>query len=516
MAPMSAASTAAVRPQPAFTRLTAAMASRPLWVALAVTAIITALRLVDTVDSDVAWQLWIAQRIHAGAHLYRDIIEVNPPLWFWMAIPVERVAALLHLPIVTVLIVAIGLVVGLSLSAANRLIDDFSPARRTVLLAFAAVTLVAMPWMHTGQREQIVLIGTLPYAALIAARAQGKRVPVLLAVFVGGGAALGFALKHYFLIVPALLELWLLATLRRDYRPVRPETVAIAVTGLVYAAAIVIFAPQWLTHVVPLIRLAYGATGAPGIAYLFGPFTVVALLILAMGASQYKRLAGSPRPAALLVAAAGFAAAYFMQAKGWPYHAIPIIGCASLALVVILGAEGAPRLLGLIGPALLAFPLFLAADDEMHPALPSPDLLQAVSGLNHGDSVGFLATEPALAWSISLQQGYRFPSRYMGFWMMNAIVRNEAMGGPDPRLTALGRQIVTETVQDFRCAPPKRIIVWRPRPGQQAFDILPFFLRDPQFAELLSHYRARSRTSLQTYDQLSPLPPPRSTCRTGI
>jgi hypothetical protein len=235
-----------------------------------------------------------------------------------------------------------------------------------------------------------------------------------------------------------------------------------------------------------------------------------------MVATQYKRLPEQPFAATLLVAGAAFTAAYFVQAKGWPYHSIPIIGCASLALVVLLGEEAAPRLLCLVGPAVLALPLFLAADDEKHPALPSPDLVQAVSGLNRGDSVGFLATEPALAWSISLQRGYRFPSRYMGYWMVNAIVRNEALGSPDPRLAALGRQIVTETVEDFRCAPPRRIIVWRPPPGQQGFDILSFFLRDPEFAELLSHYRVRSRTGLETYEQVSPLQPPRSSCRKGV
>lgn len=513
---MPAASTATVRPQPAFARLSAVMASRPLCVALAVTAMISALRLVDTVDSDVAWQVWIAERIHSGAHLYRDIIEVNPPLWFWMAIPVERAAAVLHVPIVPLLIAVIGAVVGLALVATERLTKDFSPARRTVLLAFAAVTLTAMPWMHTGQREQIVLIGTLPYAALIAARGEGKRVPVLLAILVGLGAPLGFALKHYFLIVPLLLELWLLAMRGRNYRPVRPETIGIVAVGIAYAVSLLVFAPDWLTRIVPLIRLAYGATGAPRFIDLFGPFTIAGLLIVAAGASQHKRLGGAPLAGTLLVTAFGFTAAFFMQAKGWPYHAIPMIGCASLSLVVLLGEEGAPRLLGLTAPALLAFPLLLAADDEMHPALPSPDLLEAVSGLHRGDTVGFLATEPALAWSITLQRGYRFPSRYMGYWMMNAIVRNEASGSPDPRLAALGRRIVSETVDDFRCAPPKRIIVWRPRPAQTDFDMLSFLLRDPQFAELLSHYRVLSRTSLETYQQVSPLLAPRAPCRRGV
>ncbi len=84
---MSAASSIAIERTGA-SRL-AAMASRPLAVALAITALITVLRLSGTVDSDVAWQLWIAGRIHAGANLYTDIVETNPPLWFWMAVPVD-------------------------------------------------------------------------------------------------------------------------------------------------------------------------------------------------------------------------------------------------------------------------------------------------------------------------------------------------------------------------------------------------------------------------------------------
>ena len=68
---MTVASTAAAPPQPTPARFAAVMASRPLAVAIAVTALITAARLTGTVDSDVAWQLWTASRIHAGARLYR-------------------------------------------------------------------------------------------------------------------------------------------------------------------------------------------------------------------------------------------------------------------------------------------------------------------------------------------------------------------------------------------------------------------------------------------------------------
>jgi len=73
---------------------------------------------------------------------------------------------------------------------------------------------------------------------------------------------------------------------------------------------------------------------------------------------------------------------------------------------------------------------------------------------------------------------------------------------------------VADTAVDFRCRPPKRIIAERPRPGSRGFDIVAFYDRDPGFTELLSHYRVRSRTSLETYELVTPWsPPPSSRCR---
>jgi hypothetical protein len=491
--------------------------ANPLWIALAVTALVTGLRLFDTVDIDVAWQLWIAGRLHAGAHLYRDIVEVNPPLWFWMAVPVDAAARALGARPDAVLVLFMGGIVALSLSATNRLLVDIAPPRRALLLGYAALALMAMPWVHVGQREQIVLIGTLPYAALVAARAAGARVPVALSVLIGAGAALGFALKHYFLIVPLVLELWLVAQRPREWRLLRPEIGAIAIVGGLYALAIAVFARDYLTNMVPLIRIAYGIVGAPSLNQVFGLFALLGLGILAFVAAHWRLLARAPLASALLVAAAGFALVYFIQSKGWLYHAIPLVGCASLALAALLAeTTEPPRMLRILSPALFALPLLFAAQERLHPAEPSPELVNAISGLEAGDSVGFLAVDNAIPWSVTLQHGFRYPSRYMGFWMFNAIVINERSGSHDARLVELGRQIVSETIEDFRCAPPKAIIVARPGPGERGFDILAFFLRDPAFAELMSHYRARPWAGLERYDLASPLSAPQSPCRAGI
>lgn len=491
----------------------------PLWAAFALTAIVTVLRLHDTVDSDVAWQLWIAHHIHAGANLYTDIVEVNPPLWFWMALPVDWLAELFHVRAESVLIVSLGAVTALSLAMTNLLLDRMPTGRRTLFLVYAALTLMAMPWMHVGQREQIVLIGTLPYSALLAARRQNERVRPWLAFLVGFGFALGVALKHYFLIVPALLEAWLIAGSWRAWRPVRPEIVAIVTVGAAYAASVIFLERDFIRDTVPMVRLAYGVTGAPGIRYLFGPYALTALITGAFGLAHARLMSKGKAPlsSALLAGAAAFAVVYFIQSKGWLYHTIPMLGCASLAVAALLAETAAvPATLRVGAPALLFFPFLLAAEDRANPLLPSADLIHAVDQVQPGETVGFLTVEPAIPWSITLQRGFRYPSRYIGYWMMRAIIDNERQGSHDVRLTALGKRIVSETVTDFLCTPPRRLVVAGRRWGAENFDILAFFERDPQFTALMSHYRVRSQTSLDTYELASPLPAPTAPCRHGV
>ena len=484
--------------------------ARPLLIALLIIIIATALRAPGSVEPDVAWQLWIGRQLDHGARLYADITDTNPPLWFWMAMPVARLSELFNIRSDHVLIGLIGCAAALALIATNRLLGSMEPFRRALFLAYAALTMVVMPWVDIGQREHIVLIGTIPYAALIAARRSEHRIPNGVAIGIGVGAALGFALKHYFFVVPVLLEAWLIVGLGRKWRSIRPETIAVASVCAAYGIASLLLAQGYFTKVVPMLLLAYGATGAKRLLDLFQPDVIVALASIALLISMRRsfRSAVSGPGSALLVASVGFSIVYFIQAKGWSYHALPMLGCAVLALAASLSSN-LPRLALVATPALLCLPFTIAAQQAQRQPGLERETEEAVRGMNAGDTVAFISADPSFGWHVIPQRKLRFVLRSNGFWMMQAIVTNELRGGSDPRLTALGRNIVSGATADLECRPARRIIVARPsvaaaRAGE--FDILTFFLRDPEFASVLAHYRPVERTSVEVFELASSLP----------
>jgi hypothetical protein len=472
--------------------------------------------------ADVSWQLWIAHHLRHGARLYGDIMEVNPPLWFWMAMPIDALAEMTGLSSWPLLIGATGLATLASLIATGRLIGHLPAPHRAALLAYAALVILIMPMTDMAQREQFALIGALPYLALVACRCEGRNVPLGLALGVGAGAAIGFALKHYFLLVPGLLELWLLAGQGRGWRPLRPETLITAAVGALYAVAILIFAPGFVTAMLPLVTLAYGGNGTSLDRLIQLPQIVwLAIIPLLLANHRLLRARTAPLTTAALIAASGFAAGWFIQHKGWLYHSIAATGCLAMALALLLAEAGGRvnRLARLAAPAMLVLPLaygLLRGAQAESPA--QRDAHAAVAGMLPGDSVAFVTSDPALAWPTTYLQGFRYPTRYYGFWMLQAIVTHEQTDH-DPRFAALNRRITAEMVTDYRCAPPERILFSRPAgPGQRDLDMLAFFSRDPDFAALMRHYRPlRVAGELAVYTRISPLvPPPPGACRRGV
>lgn len=431
--------------------------------------------------NDVAWQLWIGRQINGGAALYGDILEVNPPLWFWIGAGIEQLAGVTGLAGQRWLALAFLGYAAASLLVTLRLIED-RRGQWAVALALAATLFLTSPYAHL-QREQFLLMAILPYLALAALRAEGKGVPRGLAIAVGLLAAPGLALKHHFLIFPALVEAWL--CWRRRRLDVRTEHVALAIVALLYAVAVLAFAPTYLGTMLPLLRASYHGYNPALWTLLLQPAIAVALFAFVAAVLGRERLGALGQAAA--VGTAAFVLIFFIQGKNFHYQAIPALGLALLVLLGVLMTQngGTARLVALLG---LGFALLVPvkAGPSRHDQL----FAQAVSGLAPGEGVAMLSASQALAWPAMYERDLIYRARTMGLWMVLSPWRAELERTGDPVMAALGTAVRQELAAEIACHRPEMVVVdTRYDEDVPGGNLINWFGAEPRFRAALSGYR---------------------------
>lgn len=298
-------------------------------------------------NHDVAWILTGAQRLLDGGRFGREVVDVNPPLAWWISMAPVVVAGKIGLTSLTAFLLA---ATGLCL-ASIALVDavlrrsiEALPRRGFLLTACAAVLLLA-PGYDFGQREHLLLVGTLPYIAAASVAAAGGRVPRGLGIVVGLMSGVGICLKPHFLLMPIAVEAWLLLRARRVSLNLRAETLVMATVGFLYVAAVWLWAPDYIRTVIPDAVAGYWA-------YENSLTDVVqrardALLLLTLSFLFLAWLAREriwpPLAQALSVAAAGAALAAILQFKGWHYHFVPACGLAAMSCFVLFCIHGGVR-----------------------------------------------------------------------------------------------------------------------------------------------------------------------------
>lgn len=304
-----------------------------------------ALILQTTVPTDVGWYLISTKKWLAGAELYRDIVEVNPPLAFYLTVPAIWISQAGILSEQSAMFVYVGALIAASLAWCCRLIlRACLPQRHGALLCFAVFCAIFLvPFDDFGQREHFAIIFSMPFVlmtALLSIRTLSWQERVAIALF----AMPGLALKPFFLAVPFLMTIARIATERTLADRLRglfsPENLIIGVSCIAYLGFVWLRHPAYIEVVIPLARATY-----IGIEHDYArPMQIAALVILAaFPILLFLRAQSVPqgdRPVLILFsAAAGFAAAYLVQAKGWYYHAVPAVACAIIAAAWYAGAR---------------------------------------------------------------------------------------------------------------------------------------------------------------------------------
>ena len=510
------------------------------------------LALLPAAGHDQMWLLYAANLTLHGAPLYgSQVFETNPPLILWLSTIPAALANLTHLPAT-----ALGklFVAALELGVATlclRLLRRIEPAiSRTTLYALGFTFVVAfavLPARDFGQRDHLLILFLLPYVVAAALRACPNKhpadnrqratenrpsLPIPLATLIGILALLGLVLKpHQVLVVIAVEATLLILSLagKRLRTLLRPEIMAMFLSGLAFLAAIRIFAPLYFTVVLPLVRDTYWAYGHLTPPQLLLESIQLHLLVLACwilaAALGWRTLPALTR--ILLIAGSASLVAFYLQGTGWYYQQLPALTLLCFALTLLLlecarrGSATIPRWTPAVASALSLLTLGLTAHFMNYPftaersfPVDTPDPA-FFANLPPGTPVMTLSPtiddtlQPIFKYHLTLGQ------RYPAFLLLPALLRaNNPDANAKPiarhftpqRLTELNRIQEDDMREDLERWHPQLLLVERcqdPQVHCQVLEdrhdnLLAFFQRDPAVAALLSRYHLQR--SIGPYD----------------
>jgi len=452
------------------------------------------------VNHDAAWYLYMVDRWIHGAHLYRDVIDTNPPLIIWLSTPPALVALAGWSPL-TAFKIYLFTIAAATAIASRRIVSCSEPQRGAIV--GATVLFLCLPFVKEdfGQREHFAVLLTLPYMLMAAGSAVFSRRGQVLTGIAGG---LGFAIKPHFLVAWIAIEVCAIAY-EGWPRARRAQPLAAAATFAAYGIAVALFLPVYF-HVAAQVREVYGGLNAPAAALIrlreVQIWVVAAALAAAIRWRREDRL-----PLVLFAAATGFLLAALLQLKGWNYHLYPArVGLAlfflTAAVVVIerapeLGAllRGGSRGLAVIFTAGLVISAGRYVLEARHPS--SPDLvtplIQAIRTKAPAGPVAVLSARTFVypAFPAINYTGARWALRQNSLLFMEGLFASPSNASP------IEQSLVDELVDDLCRTPPRLLLVDAPdvttRSPRPVFDVLARLRSVPRLSPVLDAYAADGR-----------------------
>ncbi|MGQ0384616.1 MAG: hypothetical protein ACT4UP_08065 [Gammaproteobacteria bacterium] len=476
------------------------------------------------VNHDVAWIAHSAAWMLDGRRFGSDILDPNPPMAWFAMLPAAAVARSGLLSEVASIQVWCWLLVlgAMALTAAmvTRLAPVVGPAEAVVALLMGVGALCILPVGDFGQREVIAFAYLLPYAFALMCRVGGAPLPgPVLGILVGVGAGIAVCLKPFLIAVPLLAEATYMVLTRSVWSVVRTETTAMAGVGAAYAVAVAVFARDYLDVALPMVSAAYWAYEGPGylVQSRFRDAAMPALYAIGIAAVTWSF---TRMHALLLAAIGGYSISYWIQYKGFPYHAYPVLAAACLLLAYTVAHASrsllrkpwvervAIRRLTVLALLAVAVPVLAAPWRDAMSWYRNADRQQGEWGLlreepaarlrelgiERTDYLFALSTHPHPAFPTVSYLGARWSGRSVAQFVVPAYARRSEVGDAK-LLAAIDRSAESQVegvVADLTLHRPEFVLVEarqrRLGLGFRRFDDIAFYSRDPRFVRAWACY----------------------------
>ena len=473
-----------------------------IWIALMVAIVFLLVYWSRPHHHDVAWYLVATEKFLNGAVLYVDVIEINPPLNFFLTIPAVLLAEIPGVSIVNGQYLFVAVLTAVSLVWSGHILRDLNilkPSYHALFLVLMGFGVTVAAINNIAQREHLLVLFLLPWLVGQLSSNIGPR-PVMPALV----AAVGICLKPHFLIFPILMlgrDIWR----NKSLRPVIwPEYMTMLAVGVGYIAFVALMYPLYLSEIIPTGQVVYGVYGSEFsnvVAKLQIP-VLIALVILVP--NMIRPCQGS---GVFVLVIIGGVISYIAQAKGFLYHLVPLFSFVFLAgfwIALSVQAQWSARLLSAVstsiaGLIVINFQFYgnVVKDDVVEVARDlkvTGPLLTASTGLDAGPAV---ALELGLDWASSYPAQWVYPGALEMRQRTDCSAQSELCDRID-RLLERNRQ---RMMDDLHAYEPELIAMSRVKlPQQTSFTSWVAFMQShPEFERFMDEYELVRLTEIHSF-----------------
>jgi hypothetical protein len=304
-------------------------------------------------NHDTSWFLIATRWWIDGIPIYAQILELNPPLSFYIIAPPVIVAKVLGADPTLITKLYVFLLATVSIAWGHRLMQAdgrLTPSQLTIMTTAVAIGFVIVPLGSIAQREHLMLLFAWPYVAsmLVSDEVTTRKEKVLIGIF----ATFGLALKPVFLAIPLALTLMRMISMRKFSPALSSQNVTILGFCGVYVILAFLIHPAYFTEVIPKTLLVYSAYESD-ITVVFAKSRNLFILFIAIFLGIY--MTPKTRLSSIVYGCAAVALAAFLfynfQSKGWAYHMMPfrvLLWIFATVAVIALYSEARQKITGVV------------------------------------------------------------------------------------------------------------------------------------------------------------------------
>lgn len=436
-----------------------------------------------SLNVDSTWILYTSKQMLEGSKLYSDITDVNPPLIFLYSLIPSFFAKITKLNDITIFTLFVLILVFTSTFLSYKLISKITIFKNKIreiiyIILFSQTILIGY---NFGEREHLFLIFIFPYLIYMIYKNE-INISFQFRSFIALFAALGFNLKpHFFIIFIAIEAICLFY--KKDFKELfKVEPLIITFSALVYLLIIYFFFNDYLTITIPLSIDSYTNAFNRSFSFLILNYEILFCLFAAIFYYVLKPEKNNFSIKIITVTILSSLTIYLLQAKGWSYHRIPLLGATIILIIHTFFYNKNKKFLYLVTfiPIIISIISFNISNNYDYTILK-----KIVYSLPNNSKIQIVSSDIAAGQPI-LKKSQIWASRYSGLFMIPAL--------RDKKEFKTKKLIIESFIEDLNRFSPDYIIFPNAKAGFNYYNFMVNLdIRLKDYYE--NHYNIQNQTS---------------------